>query len=824
MTDSAGYILGAMITPAMAYAGLGAAALPILIHLFNRRRYRRIRWAATKFLLEAERRNRRRTRLEEWILLALRCLAMMLFGVALARWFVQPQSLVASLGSAARTDHIIVVDDSFSMSATGGESAAVAPTASTAGAVADLTEGTEPRVFDSARRAVQQLIDHIRQVAPEDSVTLLVTSRPDRPVRTALSLSQAAPAALTEDIGAMQPSSRAGNMPAAMKAVRDLLDSRQGTVRAAVYVISDFQRIDWAPGGAGAGGPSTAGPAAAQAGDTASGPMAVLAGWGDGKRAIEIVLIDVGHNIASNRSVAAIQPEQAQAISGVVGRYKVRIENYGSESAKPGEMQVFMGDTALPPVPVPAIDPNQGVDVPVELAFGQEGSQRLTVQFASDALASDNARSCAVPVERALRVLMVNGEASPDPYQDEAFLLNVALRPEGPEFSGNETAIINEDEFEVADLSEYHAVFLLNVNRVTQEMAHRLEQFADGGGGVVFFLGDQVDTAAYNRLLHRDGAGILPAKLGDAVTVPAEQAGARLAQTEEDARSAVRFGSQAALLLGDALVWQYIGTQISTEPTTESPTGPTDTGPGAPAATAPADGSAVPSRGLPRCLLQLDDADRTPLLVERSFGRGRVLMFTTAADKEWNNLPDQPVYVVLMMELTQYVARPAQGGGDQFVGEPIRLAIDQAVYEPTVMLKLPTYPATPAVRLEARLDSETGQAIIEWTDTARPGLYQFDLRKTRGETVTRQIAVNLEPRESDVRRVERSELLASLGSLPASYVTGDSLADRARGQARQELWPVVLGLLIAVLMLEQALAWWFGADRSLQRGLRWTAA
>ncbi len=54
---------------------LAAAAAPIVIHLLSKRRFRRIRWAAMDFLLEADRRNRRRVRIEELILLGLRCLA-----------------------------------------------------------------------------------------------------------------------------------------------------------------------------------------------------------------------------------------------------------------------------------------------------------------------------------------------------------------------------------------------------------------------------------------------------------------------------------------------------------------------------------------------------------------------------------------------------------------------------------------------------------------------------------------------------------------------------------------------------------------------------
>ena len=42
-------------------------------------------------------------------------------------------------------------------------------------------------------------------------------------------------------------------------------------------------------------------------------------------------------------------------------------------------------------------------------------------------------------------------------------------------------------------------------------------------------------------------------------------------------------------------------------------------------------------------LIRLDDG--TPLLIESHAGRGRVLLFTSSLDREWNDLPVQPVFV-----------------------------------------------------------------------------------------------------------------------------------------------------------------------------------
>src|ERR687891_655407 len=68
-----------------AVAGAIFAAGPVIIHLLNRRRYRVVQWAAMDFLKEAMQRNRRILHLRDLLLLALRTLCVLLFGLAMAR-------------------------------------------------------------------------------------------------------------------------------------------------------------------------------------------------------------------------------------------------------------------------------------------------------------------------------------------------------------------------------------------------------------------------------------------------------------------------------------------------------------------------------------------------------------------------------------------------------------------------------------------------------------------------------------------------------------------------------------------------------------------
>src|SRR2546422_9818499 len=88
------------LNPWSMVAGGALISSPILIHLINRMRFKRIRWAAMEFLLKSQKRNRRRLIIEQLILLMLRCLMMVLAGLLLARYigypFRQPEEVAAA--------------------------------------------------------------------------------------------------------------------------------------------------------------------------------------------------------------------------------------------------------------------------------------------------------------------------------------------------------------------------------------------------------------------------------------------------------------------------------------------------------------------------------------------------------------------------------------------------------------------------------------------------------------------------------------------------------------------------------------------------------
>src|SRR5262245_47529406 len=134
-----------------------AAALPILIHLWSRRRYRQETWAAMAFLLAALRKNSRRIQLEQWILLAVRTAILGLFALALADPQLSTFSSWIGGAGGGQTHTVLVLDGSYSM---------------------DYRREDKSR-FAAAKELAKQIVEASQQ---GDGFTLVLMAEPPRAV------------------------------------------------------------------------------------------------------------------------------------------------------------------------------------------------------------------------------------------------------------------------------------------------------------------------------------------------------------------------------------------------------------------------------------------------------------------------------------------------------------------------------------------------------------------------------------------------------------------------------------------------------------------
>ena len=172
--------------------------------------------------------------------------------------------------------------------------------------------------------------------------------------------------------------------------------------------------------------------------------------------------------------------------------------------------------------------------------------------------------------------------------------------------------------------------------------------------------------------------------------------------------------------------------------------------------------------GMARNLLTLKNQD--PLLLEADVAGSKLFVFTSSADLEWNDLPLKAAFLPLI----QGLAKDAVG----LTGTSLPAGI--TIGEPF---------------------KEEGRPLQLRGPQGGPGIYQF--RLPAGEF---RRGVNPPPEESDLAKVGEDELQKKFGAIDVKVVEYREGGLRNLQGARKELWPTLLGLLLAVLVLEMVLA------------------
>lgn len=196
-------------------AGAAAVSIPIIIHFLFRRRRKPIVWAAMRFIIEAYKKHQRRLKLEQWLLLATRCLLLLLIALALGRPVAQ--SATAALGYGGGRTVYFVIDNSLTSSAR-------APGAETVSAL------------DRQKQIATRLIS---SMGPGDQAALVTLASPAQAVVSPPSADIAAVQSLINDL---QPTAARADFAGAFSALaREMRDLSARDARRVVVVLSEFR-------------------------------------------------------------------------------------------------------------------------------------------------------------------------------------------------------------------------------------------------------------------------------------------------------------------------------------------------------------------------------------------------------------------------------------------------------------------------------------------------------------------------------------------------------------------------------------------------------
>lgn len=711
---------------------LAVAAAPILIHLWNKRKYREVPWAAIEYLLAAMRKNSRRMQLEQWLLLAVRTLIILLMVFAVAEPFLERIGLNFVTGQ--RTLKVLVIDGSYSMG----------------------YKPTDRSLFDRAKELAEQIVEESSQ---GDGFTLVLMGSPPTVV---VGTPAMAARDFLEEIHNLKMPHGGGDLPATLTKVEEVIRNAEssGLVRNEVYFLTDLGRTSWAPDVAQSGGGSEAASEYQQRIERL-GQMATL------------VVMDLGQASSENLAITSIRTTEPFATIARDVTIEAQVKNFGMQPRNHFPVEFFVDGRRVSET---FVDVGAGEQSPVSLSYRFEtaGDHLVEARLGQDLLDIDNHRWLSFRVKEFVRALCVNGKPGAGGMSGATDYLMLALNPEADGSSQGlvRADVISESSLLERDLAQYDCIFLCNVGQFTASEARVLDAYLKQGGGLVFFLGDQVLAERYNRVLADEkGVRVLPTRLKEVVAEAQyhfDPLGYRHPLVKD-----FQGREQAGLLTTP--IYRY----FKLEP--------------------------PPS---PKAKVALAFEGGDPAIVDEPIHRGRT--FLVAVDgslssidpvtkNPWTVMPAWPSFVPLVQEIL------AQSVGGQMkdrnveVGQTIGDLVSATASNETVALALPD-----GRKEELRMQVDSEGSRWAFADTMLSGVYKAGLSKNTPEE---SFAVNVDTTESNLARLDPDELPKQFTTNKQSNLDEQTDAGVSR---RTGLHKNLLYSVLGLLLFETFLAWRFG--------------
>ncbi len=599
----------AFLAPAFAIAGLALASIPILIHLLNRRRYKVVDWAAMDFLLRAMRKNRRRVRFEQWLLLATRCLVLALLGLALSRPLGCDANSAAAFGG--RTGlHVFVIDNGFSMAyhppgRAGGRSH-----------------------LEQAKVLVNAVIDRLSRGG--ESVAIITAGHPatGAVARPTYDLQQA-----RGIVDRIPQTYAASDMGAALRLASDLARSDDRQPNRFLYVLTDATAAAW------------------QGGDA----TAVKQLGPDLARLYRVVTVsNLSRGPQWNQAVTDVKPSAGLVTTSAdfAVDFAAAVRGFGTprEATVQWKVDGKLLTGGGPVTPTPSLAPQQESREAVAPALRAGGPHVVTATLVGggDPLPADDGFSRVVNVVSGLKTLIVEGQHGVGAEGGSGLNLQVALAGEGQGGSVHgfvAPELISDLELGNKVLGEYRAVILCSVAQVTAPQAIQLSSFVNGGGTLMVWLGDNVSAENYNGVLLPKH--LIPGPLTKRISAAEGAPGYTFDfNPNGNLHPLLRaFSHEENTGLETATAFGYWQCDAPVDPQTRVLNWKNSGTPGKP----------------------------DPAITDQAVGRGRVVFISTSAAEPWITFTRKPVYTELVNELLNGSVNGGDGWMNLTVGERMEL-------------------------------------------------------------------------------------------------------------------------------------------------------
>ncbi len=743
---------------------LPLVALPVLIHLINLLRHRRVSWAAMEFLLDSKKKNEKSVRIKQLLLLLLRMIAIAAIVFMLAGPILQDHW--SRLFGGSNVHHVILLDDTGSM--------------------ADQWANTN--AFSRAKGVVENIIRRASRESSRQKVTLLRFSdaalgKPPEILR------QVAADALVDKLSELSGRLEVTALGAGPLEGLELIEKRvkpEADESTILYLVSDLRAAQWQQS-----------PAIAQVLERLNG---------NGSEIQLVHCVDAAHG---NLAITHLGPVPGQQVAGISMRMAVEVTNFSDTSATnvplaieqtlPAASNAELHEmAALGSIKIARIEPGESVTRSFDVTFSSPGEHVVAASLPPDAIELDNRRQSVVEVSENVPVLIID-----DGGEDQSIFLRLALAPSARVKTGIRPRIERSTFLRSGDLDRYHTIYLLNISELDQQEIKNLEDYVRAGGGVVFFAGTQLHRQFVNDALYRDGEGLFPLPLSSPATLLVDRLDkAPDVQLQKDHPIFSRsFGDSSNTWLQSIAIRRYY----------------------APAKHWNADDDASVS-----VIAKLRNGDPWMVEKAFGAGRTLAVLSTAAPLwHNWGRSDPSFVLWALDTQVylgAAKVARPERQVGEPLRVDLPAGEYQPVVgfIAPTIPTVEPQQKGDLTQVHATQSEADLQRQVAEYGTVLRTGIYEALLSPIDGSSEVRRFAYNATLSESDLQTLDQGQLRQILKDVSFEYLRAEDLlvpSTRQAGFPLAEQWWFFL-ILVCVLVVEQLLAYFAGYHRAKKKDHR----
>ncbi len=408
-----------------------------------------------------------------------------------------------------------------------------------------------------------------------------------------------------------------------------------------------------------------------------------------------------------------------------------------------------------------------------EFTFPMQGNEAIegTVEIPDDALNVDNKRFFSYQPDQKIKALVVDGDPKTIAHQRESFYLENALNPFTVALSNIEPTVSTVEQLQVRNLFDFSVVLLCNVRELPFDYERELEKYVQQGGALFIALGDEIDPKYYNEKL----GNLLPVSIKALHQIGRKDKPFRL-DIKKSAHPVLKVFKGKSLEEMKSIRFNSL---YSVEP-----------------------------RENRKYTVPLKFTNQYPAVLESDFGKGKVILYVSSVDRDWNNFPIQPTFLPWIQRWVKYSARGLESILHQqlLVGETFERK--DGVADTLLFIESPDGKITrlagthfedtfiPGVYRLFRLTSQENSSPLESEESKI--VSTLPDKATPAGTFT----VNIDTLESNSEKITEQEVRQLLGNMQVRFSSGADSRQTAGSSTGTPLATPFLLMVAGILLLE----------------------